>query len=102
MPGGNSVRINPSLLDVAEKPAILRWVDEVDAGAEDGDRVAGGIERGAVRCRVDAEGEAGDDGQSDGDQVAREVRGRAHRVRRGLARADHRDRLLAASARSPR
>jgi len=81
-----------ALLDGAEEPLVRARVDDVDAGAEDGDGDAAGIEGGGVRGGVDAARQAGDHRDAGGDQLRGEVAGGVERVGRGAARADDGDR----------
>ena len=73
---GGAFRNDQALFgDLAVKALVLRRVDMVDAAAEDGDRAIG--EAGGMGLAVDAEGEAGDDGETGaakfGGHVARDL-----------------------------
>ena len=82
----------PFAFDAPKEFAVRLRIDDVDAGAEDGDRCAVGIERRFVCGGVDAASEAGDDDEIG---VAREWRGDrlrgVDRVWRCTPRADDSD-----------
>lgn len=77
--------------DALDQVAVFRWVDDVQAAAEDGDRTAAGVERRAMRVRVDAAGEATDDSDCRAGQLADQPLGRDASVRRQPAGADDGD-----------
>src|SRR5881398_2895452 len=72
--------------------AVLRRVHDIDAAPENGERASARVERAPVRHRVDAAREAAHDRHAARPELAGQSLGDFDAVRRGVARADDRER----------
>ena len=77
--------------DLLAELAIFAGIDDIDAGAEDGDGASAGLHGSLVGDGVDAAGHAADDDQAAVGEVLREPLGHAEAVGRGVAGADDGD-----------
>ena len=93
---GSFVRVDrPTRLDHPGEGRVLRRVEAVEAGAQDGNRAPAAIEGASVRRGVDATREPRHDRDPDLPEIPGEGAGEAQAEARGSPRADHRYRLLA-------
>ncbi len=73
---------------------VFLGIDNVHAGAEDGHRLAFGVDGAAMRGRVHAAGQAAENDQAAGGEIARQTLRHSQSVGRGMASAHHRDARL--------
>src|SRR5205823_859621 len=64
---------------------VLGRVDDIDSRSEDADRASAGLERAAVRGRIDTPSQAADDSQPGGREIAGQLLRHIERVRRRAA-----------------
>ena len=89
-PGRHFGEHQPALVQRRLPLLVFRRVEDVDAAGDDADRAA--VQRAVVRRAVDPAGQARDDDQVLLPEIVRQAAREAARGRRGIARADDRDR----------
>ena len=88
-------------LYLSSERRVLGRVDDIDSRSEDADRASAGLERSAVRGRIDTPSQAADDSQPGGREIAGQLLRHIERVRRRAAGADNRNRRRAQGPGAP-